>query len=181
MKLSTTVLAAAAAGVVAADDTTSPTLITVTNFITNNDRTYTRTGTQTYTGQDTTTPTSGTYTNTMFRPDSDGSLRPFRTMTYTYGEDTTVATSKIVLGPERTYTRPWSRTMHTTEVEAYLSSKAEFNSKVQAQIDGDGAHPYGGEDWDDTDSDDDDETTSANAAARLGMGSGALALAVLLL
>ncbi|PVH18583.1 uncharacterized protein CXQ87_001514 [Candidozyma duobushaemuli] len=176
MKLSTPVLAAAAAGVVAADDTTSPTLVTITNFITNNDRTYTRTATQTYTGQDTTTPTSGTYTETMYRGGD-----PFRTMTYTYGEDTTVVTSKIVTGPERTYTRPWSRTMHTTEAEAYKSSKAEFNSKVQAEMDGGGeGHPYGGDDWDDSDSDD-DETTSANAAARLGLGSGAVALAAVLL
>lgn len=182
MRLSTSILAATFAGIVAADDTTSPELVTITNYITNNGRTYTRTATQRYTGQPTTRPTSGTVTDTLYRVDSDGSTFPFRTMTDTYGQATVVATSKIVTGPERTYTRPWSRTMHTTEVSAYLSSKDEFNSRIQAELDGDGVgegHPYGGDDWDDSD---DEETTSAsNGAAKLGVGSAAMVVAAALL
>ncbi|QRG40639.1 hypothetical protein FDK38_005119 [Candidozyma auris] len=133
MKVSFAIAAATLVSLVNCESSTKS-LITVTNFITNNDRTYTRTATMEYTGQETTTPTSGTYTSTIYRSRS-GSLVPFRTMTDTYGQATTVETSKIVVGPERTYTRPFSRTMHTTEVSSYLSSKAEANSRAQASID----------------------------------------------
>lgn len=174
MKLSNSILAATFAGIVAADETTSPELVTITNYITNNGRTYTRTATQRYTGQPTTRPTSGTVTQTMYRVDSDGSSYPFRTMTDTYGHATVVATSKIVTGPERTYTRPWSRTMHTTEVLAYLSSKAEFNSRIQAELDEKEGKSSGGASSTST-------TSTSNGAATFGMGSAAVVVAALLL
>ncbi|KAF3987901.1 hypothetical protein FT663_04249 [Candidozyma haemuli var. vulneris] len=172
MKLSTPFVVAAAAGVAAAE--TSPTMITVTNFITNNDRTYTRTATQTYTGQPTTTPTAGTHTETIYR----GSV-PFRTMTDTYGQATTVKTDKIVTGPERTYTRPWSRTMHTTEVEAYLSSKSRFNAAAQSAIDEDngGATATTTSDAETTQ----DTTSATGGAVKFGVGSAAVGIAAALL
>ncbi|QEL59850.1 hypothetical protein CJJ09_001937 [Candidozyma auris] len=78
MKLSVVAVAGLAAVAAAAD-----TSLTVTKVVTANGATYTKTRTEKYTGQATTTPTSGTYTTTIVIEGEDATYT--KTATETFG------------------------------------------------------------------------------------------------
>lgn len=125
------VLAAAASAVSAADSSISGSSSwTHTTTVTNNGMTYTKTGTELYTGQPTTEPTSGTYTFTVMKGDYT------KLITNTYGQATTVSTDMLVVGPDETYSRPVSQVVHTTEVSSWFSSHSTENSAALASAAG---------------------------------------------
>lgn len=127
MKFSTPIVLAAAAAVASAELSLGDDW-TWTRTITNNDMTYTKKGTTKYTGQPTTEPTSGTYTNTVTFV-NDGSTR-YKYVTNTYGQVTTITTDHVVSGPDETYTRPFVNAMHTSEVPSFLSSHSKHVSEA---------------------------------------------------
>lgn len=127
MKFSTPIVLAAAASLATAADSLSSSW-TWTRTITNNDMTYTKEGTELYTGQATTEPTSGTVTTTIGFTNEKGESTRFKTMTNTYGQATTITTNQVVSGPDETYTRPLVQAMHTSEVSSFLSSHSSMMS-----------------------------------------------------
>lgn len=125
MKLSTPLVLSAIASTISAADSASSTW-TWTTTVTNNGMTYTKTGTDAYTGQPTTEPTAGTYTYTIPK----GSRT--KLVTNTYGQATTVSTQRVVTGPDETYTKSFTQVVHTTEASSWYSSHSVQNADARA-------------------------------------------------
>lgn len=125
MKLSTPFVLSAIASTISAADSASSTW-TWTTTVTNNGMTYTKTGTEDYTGQPTTEPTAGTYTFTIPKGDRT------KLVTNTYGQATTVSTEHIITGPDETYTKSVTQVVHTTEASSWYSSHSVQNEDARA-------------------------------------------------
>lgn len=181
MKLSNVLLAAAAASGVMADDTS----LTITMTFTDNDRTYTKTRTDLYTGQETTLPTDGTHTTTFTLTDDDWTATVEQTNTY--GQDTIVTSQDIIYGPDETYTRQTTLLMHTTQVSSYLSWLSVKNELAQSVIDGETDRLYLPEEVETTTTSAAQTTTSADTttatggAVKYGVGGAAMGIAAVML
>lgn len=182
MKLSTVLLAAAAASGVMADDTS----LTITMTFTDNDRTYTKTRTDLYTGQDTTLPTDGTHTTTFTLTDDDWTATVEQTNTY--GQDTIVTSLDIIYGPDETYTRETTLQMHTTQVSSYLSWLSVKNELAQSVIDGETDRLYLPEEVETTSTTTSaaqttsaDTTTATGGAVKYGVGGAVVGIAAVML
>ncbi|KAF3987902.1 hypothetical protein FT663_04248 [Candidozyma haemuli var. vulneris] len=176
MKLSNTLLAATAAvaGVSAADSS-----ITVTMTFTDNDRTYTKTRTDPYTGQATTLPTDGTHLTTFTLANDDYTATI--SMTNTYGKETTVTSSDIIVGPEETYTRQTTLQMHTTQVSSYLDWLSSKNAAAQSRIDGHSETSDTTSTSATAEATTDETTSATGGAVKYSVGSAALGVAAIML
>lgn len=182
MKLSTVLLAAAAASGVMADDTS----LTITMTFTDNDRTYTKTRTDLYTGQETTLPTDGIHTTTFTLTDDDWTATVEQTNTY--GKDTIVTSLDIIYGPEETYTRETTLQMHETQVSSYLSWLSVKNELAQSAIDGETDRLYLPEEVETTSTTTSaaqttsaDTTSATGGAVKYGVGGAAMGIAAVML
>lgn len=170
------VLAAAASAASAADSSISGSSSwTFTTTVTNNGMTYTKTGTELYTGQPTTEPTSGTYTFTIMKGDYT------KLITNTYGQATTVSTDMLIVGPDETYSRPVSQVVHTTEVSSWLSSHSTENAAALALAEGKPTGSSSGSSSSGSGSSSSGSSSGAAGSLQYGAGVGAVGVAAALL
>lgn len=118
-------------GLAFSDSTTS--WITRTRTVTNGDVVYTKTGTEIYTGQATTYPTSGTHTTTILVSNSLATYT--KILTVTYGKVTQTTTHVTFTNNEGSYTKTFSTEMDLTNTQVVVTSGGStFSSEVQTAL-----------------------------------------------
>lgn len=131
MKLSIAPVAGLAAVAAAAD-----TSLTVTKVVTANGATYTKTRTEKYTGQATTTPTSGTYTTTIVIEGEDATYT--KTATETYGLESVSTTHLTVKQDSATYTKTLSTAVPNSSAISSAKSVALTHTESSSSTGGAG-------------------------------------------